>query len=63
MTTITLQDEQKLPKTDFKNLAALLDWAVDHFTAESPLSAKIIAKSQQARKEKLSAHSTFKKVA
>ncbi|AOR29455.1 hypothetical protein FORMB_24370 [Formosa sp. Hel1_33_131] len=60
MTTITIKDGQKLPKTEFGTIKDFLEWAVDHFQEEIPLSEKTIKKAAKAKKEISSPNSTFK---
>lgn len=60
MTTITIKNGKKLPKTDFESLEELLDWAVDYFQEETPLSPETIQKAKNAKEEIKSPHSTFR---
>jgi len=62
MTTITIKNGEKLPKTDFDNLEELLDWAIDHFQEEESLSASTIKKAKAAKKEISSPTSSFRQV-
>ncbi len=60
MTTITIKNGQKLAKTEFQTIQDLLDWAVEHFQNEPPLSKEIIQKAEKAKTELNSGNSTFK---
>ncbi|MBK5212981.1 MAG: hypothetical protein JJE55_04895 [Flavobacteriaceae bacterium] len=60
MTTITIKNGKKLPRTDFESLEELLDWAVDYFQGEVPLSPETIQKTKDAKKELASPDSTFR---
>lgn len=62
MTTITIKDNKKLPKTDFQSLEDFLDWAVDYFQEDAPLSPETIQKAENAQKEISSPNSTFRPV-
>lgn len=62
MTTITIKNGRKLPKTDFESLEELLDWAVDYFQDETLLSPETIQKAKDAKKEIISSNSTFRPV-
>ncbi len=60
MTTIKIKNGKKLPKTEFESIEELLDWAVDYFQDEKPLSADTIKKAEIARNEISSVNSTFR---
>ncbi|MDA9303590.1 hypothetical protein N9Q03_00460 [Flavobacteriaceae bacterium] len=60
MTTITIKDGEKLSKTEFRTIKDFLEWAVDHFQEEMPLSPKTIQSSVKAKEEISSINSTFK---
>ena len=59
MTTITIKNGKKLPKTYFESLEELLDWIVDYFQQESPLSPETIQKAKDAKEEIIFPNSTF----
>jgi len=60
MTTITIKDGKKLSKTEFGTIKDFLEWAVDHFQEEMPLSVQTINKAAKAKEEISSPNSTFK---
>ena len=60
MTTITIKNGEKLSKTEFGTMKDFLEWAVDHFQEEMPLSAKTIENAIKAKEEISSINSTFK---
>ena len=60
MTIITIKNEEKLPKTEFGTMKDFLEWAVDYFQEEEPLSKETIAKAEKAKKEISASNSTFK---
>lgn len=62
MTTITIKENLKLSKTEFQSIEEFLDWAVEYFQDEPPLSKEIIEKAEMAKKELLSANSAFREV-
>lgn len=60
MTTITIKNGKKLPKTNFESLEELLDWVVDYFQNDPPLSPETIQKAKDAKEEITSPNSTFR---
>jgi len=60
MTTITIKDGKNITKTEFQTIQDFLDWAIEHFQNEPPLSKEIIQKAEKAKAELHSNNSTFK---
>jgi hypothetical protein len=59
MTTITIKNGEKLSRTNFENIEDFLNWAVDYFVEDKPLSVDIINKCEKAKIEKKSSNSSF----